>query len=298
MQYDQTLDSLSWEQRGIQARDAGRHEEAESCFRRAVADHDGRPMSWLGLALSQIDLHRPDDAVVSLRRAQTLSPNSGVVRHLLDSLSGHTSQHAPDTYVTWLFNTYASQFDNHLLRLGYQGPDMLRQLAERAQWTPDGSRIILDLGCGTGLSGAPFRPYAGHLHGVDLAPKMLEQAQRRGIYDKLEHFEVHAALRLQQQASLDVVICADTLIYVGELTDLFRLTAQALKPDGSFLFTVETGETEFVLTKTGRYKHADSYVRRCATGQMHCVDQLDAAIRTENGKIMPGRAYRFVKVVN
>lgn len=295
MKHERTFDAIRWEQRGIHARDAGHHAEAEDHFAQAVAHDPARPLSWLGLALSQIDLKRPDAALQSLRRAQELSPQSGVVTHLLDSLSGHTSARAPDTYVSWLFNTYAEGFDLHLTRLGYQGPAMLHRLAIRAGWTADGSNNILDLGCGTGLSGVPFLSYAAQLDGVDLSTGMLEQARRRGIYTDLHHGEAHAVLRGLPAGDRDIVIAADTLIYIGDVAELFRLVAAHLKPGGSFLFTVETGERDFSLAPTGRYQHSDDYLLACANGLFDFADRIEGTIRIEAGRFMPARAYRFAR---
>ena len=295
MKHERTFDAIRFEQRGIHARDAGNHAEAEDHFAQAVTHDPARPLSWLGLALSQIDLKRPEAALVSLRRAQELSPQSGVVVHLLDSLSGHTSARAPDTYVSWLFNTYAEGFDLHLARLGYQGPAMLHRLAIRAGWTADGSQNILDLGCGTGLSGQPFLSYAAQLDGVDLSAGMLEQARRRGIYTDLHHDEVHTLLRSLPAGSRDLVIACDTLIYVGDLAELFRLVAEHLKPGGSFLFTVETGEQGFTLAPTGRYQHSDDYLQSCTDGLFDFADRIDGTIRIESGRFTPARAYRFTR---
>jgi len=297
MEHDPSIDAQTWEQRGIRARDAGQHAEAEACFTQAVS-HSERPLSWLGLALSQIDLNRTDDAVHSLRKAQALSPKSGVVGHLLASLTGEATLRAPDTYVTWLFNTYADSFDNHLTRLGYQGPHMLHQLAERAEWPLQPTAHILDLGCGTGLSGIPFRPYAQQLDGIDLAPRMLEQARNRGIYDTLHHAEAHAALTAMPAASYDTILAADMLIYIGDMAAIFQEVARVLKPGGNFLFTVETGTTSFALASTGRYTHADAYVQRCASEWLQLADHLDGVLRVEAGLATPSRAYRFVKTVN
>ncbi|MCW0232001.1 MAG: methyltransferase domain-containing protein [Ferrovibrio sp.] len=289
------MQATLWEQRGIHARDAGRHAEAEGHFARAVQQAPDRPISWLGLALSQIDQQRVSEAIASLYRARDLSPQSGVVNHLLDSLNGRTSKRAPENYVVWLFNTYAADFDNHLARLAYQGPDMLRQLAVRAGWHEDRSRAILDLGCGTGLSGLPFVPHASRLDGIDLSPGMLNQARRRGIYDDLHHGEAHAVLGTIPKAAYDVVIAADTLIYIGDVTELFRLVAASLKPGGSFLFTVETGEHGFTLAKSGRYNQADAYLRDCARGLFDCTDSIDGTIRVEAGQFTPARAYRLTR---
>lgn len=297
MEHDSSLDALVWEKRGTLARDAGRAAEAEACFEKALLRGD-RPLSLLGLALSQIDQNRPADAVENLRKARDLAPQSGVVSHLLSSLTGETTRQAPEAFVTWLFNSYANRFDNHLASLGYQGPEMLRQLAERAGWTADASRTVLDLGCGTGLSGLPFRPYAASLHGVDLAEGMLVQAQRRGIYDRLDMGEVHLALQQYAPAQYDAVLAADVLIYIGDIAKMFRMVATVLKPGGSFLFTVETAESGFMLTQSGRYSHSDAYLRRNLSAGMHCADCIDGMIRVEAGKFTPARAYRFVKTVN
>ncbi|PJI40387.1 methyltransferase domain-containing protein [Ferrovibrio sp.] len=295
MKHERSFDAIRLEQRGIHARDAGHHAEAETHFAQAVAHDPARPLSWLGLALSQIDLKRPEAAVASLRRAQELSPQSGVVAHLLDSLSGHTSSRAPDIYVSWLFNTYAEGFDAHLTRLGYQGPAMLHRLAIRAGWTANGSHSILDLGCGTGLSGLPFLSYAARLDGIDLSTSMLEQARRRGAYTELRHGEVHAVLRDLPAGSRDLVIAADTLIYIGDVADLFRRVAEHLKPGGSFLFTVETGEHGFTLAPTGRYQHSDDYLQACADGLFDFADRIEGTIRIEAGRFTPARAYRFTR---
>src|SRR3546814_9168583 len=117
---------------------------------------------------------------------------------------------------------------------------------------PDRRRDILDLGCGTGLSGLPFRPYARRLEGIDLAPAMIEQSQRRGIYDSLHQGEIHAVLAALPDASFDLVLAADTLIYIGDIDALTGAVARILKPGGSFLFTVETGApgSGFRLTRT------------------------------------------------
>ena len=295
MQHDLTLNAIAWEQRGVQARDAGRHAEALSCFERALALSD-RALSWLGLALSQIDLKQTEAAVDSLRRALGLAPQSGVVRHLLAALSGENTARAPDGYVTWLFNSYAGGFDNHLARLGYRGPDMLHGLASLI-WQPQAQFRILDLGCGTGLSGVPFRAYASRLDGIDLAAGMIEQAARRGIYDNLTQSEIHAALDALPPGSYDLLLAADTLIYIGDVAELFRKAAMVLRPGGSFLFTIETGNagSAFTLTRTGRYSHAEDYLRDCSKDLFAMEAALDGMIRIEDGHFIEGRAYRLTR---
>ena len=45
---------------------------------------------------------------------------------------------------------------------------------------------VLDLGCGTGLAGEALRRRAAWLEGVDLSSGMIDQARRKGLYDRLE----------------------------------------------------------------------------------------------------------------
>ena len=54
---------------------------------------------------------------------------------------------------------------------------------------------MLDLGCGTGLAGAAFRPHVDWLVGVDLSPKMIEAARAKGLYDQLAVADIAAVSR-------------------------------------------------------------------------------------------------------
>lgn len=296
MQYPVELESIRWEQRGISALEAGRYVEAEEYFAKAVRQADSA-LSWLGLAMSQIDLKRNTAAIESLQRARQLAPQSGVISHLLASLEGSKPERAPETYVNWLFNSQAAHFDSRLSSLAYRGPEMLQQLIANAGWEADASKRIVDLGCGTGLSGMPFRPYAARLDGVDMVPGMLRQAERRGIYDSLQQSELHAALEAFAGNSYDVALAADTLIYVGKLDELFIELDRVLAPGGSFMFTTELGApgSGYTLLPTGRYSHAEDYLLACAGDRFHMEDRVDGCIRVEAGRMTAGCAYRFTK---
>ena len=65
------------------------------------------------------------------------------------------------------------------------------------EFKPEGNfRNCLDLGCGTGLSGEPFKGLSRRLVGVDVSSGMLEQAKRKDIYSVLECEDVFAFLFL------------------------------------------------------------------------------------------------------
>ena len=64
--------------------------------------------------------------------------------------------------------------------LNYRAHLILRELADLVLIETPSALDILDLGCGTGSTGAAFAPIARRLDGVDLSPRMIEQARARG----------------------------------------------------------------------------------------------------------------------
>jgi predicted TPR repeat methyltransferase len=140
---------------------------------------------------------------------------------------------------------------------------------------------VLDLGCGTGLSGEAFRDRAARLDGIDLSPAMVEKARARGIYRSLSVGDIESGLG---EAVYDLVLAADTLVYLGDLEPVMRSVAGALKTAGFFLFTVEAKDGEgFELGPKRRWRHSDSYLRSLAgrygfdiAGFMTCVPRMEA----------------------
>ena len=74
---------------------------------------------------------------------------------------------------------------------------------------------VLDLGCGTGLAGAAFRPFADWLVGVDLAPAMLAKARGKGLYDRLVEDDVMRFLAGEAaiEARYHLILAADVFVY-------------------------------------------------------------------------------------
>ncbi|MEM8551877.1 MAG: methyltransferase domain-containing protein, partial [Pseudomonadota bacterium] len=90
---------------------------------------------------------------------------------------------APPAYVATLFDQTADAFDAILVdQLGYDVPRLARDLTGRHT---KGPHRILDVGCGTGLSGAVFADMASDITGVDLAQDMLALADDRDVYADL-----------------------------------------------------------------------------------------------------------------
>ncbi len=109
-------------------------------------------------------------------------------------------------------------------RLAYSAPQMLadgrsvRCAARRSGRC--GSATMLDLGCGTGLSGAAFRPVVDWMEGVDLSPGMIEQARRKELYDKLDTGDLTESLdrHMRADARFNLIVAADVFVYCADLT--------------------------------------------------------------------------------
>jgi predicted TPR repeat methyltransferase len=189
-----------------------------------------------------------------------------------------------------LFDAYAPRFDADLQgRLGYRTPALLAALLEQAGVVPDASRRVLDLGCGTGLSGVALKPFAKRMTGLDLAPRMLAEAAKRGIYDALEEADLLAWLP-RQPARFDLVAAADVLNYLGDLGPALRGIAAALAPGGIAAFSVEAGaDTPFALGEGMRYRHDPAHVAQlaAATGLTGLARQ-DVVLREEKGVPVAG----------
>jgi predicted TPR repeat methyltransferase len=147
--------------------------------------------------------------------------------------------------------------------LAYAAPQILFDLAILVM--PGRRKLsILDLGCGTGLAGAVFKPLAARLDGVDLSPAMILKARARGIYDKLDIADLETALSVPGPR-YDLILAADTLVYLGDLACVFAAAHARLAPDGYFIFTVEKADGEgFELGPKRRWRHSEVYLRQLA----------------------------------
>ncbi len=199
-------------------------------------------------------------------------------------------------YVRHLFDQFAGDYDQRMIgQLGYAAPRILVDLALMvmpALTIPDGPGLaVLDLGCGTGLAGLAFRPFAARLDGVDLSPLMVEKARARGIYDHLAVADLEAALAAPGPAC-DLIVAADTFVYLGDLAAVFAAAARRLAPDGLLLFTTEAKAGEgFDLGPKRRWRHSEAYLRACAEhAGLDIAGLVAATARHEAGTPVEGFA--------
>ncbi len=196
--------------------------------------------------------------------------SSPEVQHLTDALYGRNRPQPPVGYVEELFDDYAERFESHLLeKLHYQVPRLITSVIENRFSSTQKASSIWDLGCGTGLLGVAIADYTKTLIGVDLSQKMLDRAKDKGCYQQLIKADLLSFLHSQEcsrYSSPDVVVIADTLVYIGDLEPFFTALHPHLSASSDVIFTIEQcdGDTPegFQLMPTGRYTHDIGHLKR------------------------------------
>jgi len=276
---------------------AGNLRKAAAAYEQALAlDQDYAPA--LGnLAYCVHRLGEYDRAATLYGRLAELRPDDEAARFMVAALSGADPSRPPDQYVAGLFDAYAATFESDLLeKLSYRVPELLKRLVQEEIGLSRPDLVILDLGCGTGLSGQVFAPWKKKLVGVDLSAGMVEKAEEKGCYDRLVVGEVLVFLdTFPEQA--DLVVAADLLTYLGELDELFSHAARRTRPGGWFCCSTEHGQVAgWQLQPSGRYVHAPDYVLGVARhAGWTLLARTEEKIRKEQDAWVNGDLFLFVR---
>ena len=249
--------------------------------------------AWFALGELREKLGLRDGAIAAFRQAAQADRDDrhGARLHLI-RLGDQPLAGMPESYVRALFDGYAPGFDQALTQgLSYRAPELLLRAVEAS-----GARMkfgsALDLGCGTGLSGAAFRPFCDWLVGLDLSPAMLAQARGKGLYDRLVEGDVLRFLsdEAAAKARYHLVLAADVFMYLDDLVAVSKAAAEVLAPTGLLAFSVETHDGDGVmLRETLRYAHGAAHVRAALSAAGLKLVSLDsAATRTEKKVPVPG----------
>ena len=215
--------------------------------------------------------------------------------HLKNALMNRQTSQPPDGYVEELFDDYAERFDVHLLeQLQYQVPDLVGSIVNR-HLTKAAVARVLDLGCGTGLVADKLNHHhIKQLVGVDISQKMLNKAAIRGVYHELLKKDIRDYL--EHCPMFDIIIIADTLVYLGDLSTMFSLVESKLADNGIAIFTIEsseqTGIRGYHLQHTGRYSHSQLYLENLLdSAGFHNVHIANVLLRQGSGTWVDGQLY-------
>lgn len=133
------------------------------------------------------------------------------------------------------YSSWAKSYDEEVSRDGqYAQP---RRVAEAlTALGVDKNSTILDVGCGTGLSGEALKE-AGFtlIDGCDFSPEMLEKASAKSIYRNLFTADLNVGLPEIEDASCDVVTAVGVFSFGHVMPDACDDMLRVLKPNGIFV---------------------------------------------------------------
>ncbi|MGL4812675.1 MAG: methyltransferase domain-containing protein [Beijerinckiaceae bacterium] len=274
----------------------GNHAAAADLLQQVIELTPHWAPAWFALGDAQAEMGTHDDAVRSFTRCADLDPEDVYGARVALAALGAAAADRPtisSAYVRDLFDQYADRFDRHLTKnLGYRGPELVRDAIVRACALTGHARMfgrVLDLGCGTGLFADAFADHGKIFDGVDVAPRMIEKAKKRGHYATLKTCTIAEALAAAGDGAYDLVAAVDVFVYIGALEDIFAQTARVLRSGGLFAFTVQTlHEGRYVIGADRRYWHTEPYLRQCAQMAGMTVVLCEAnSTRMDRGEPVP-----------
>jgi predicted TPR repeat methyltransferase len=255
----------------------------------------GFASAWFTLGQIREQLGERDAAIVAFRKALVADRDDRHGASLRLMLLGAEKLSAmPPAYVRALFDQYAPKFESALVDdLGYRGPALLFKAvlaARHAVRKPAFFKRAIDLGCGTGLAANAFARGVDHFTGIDLSPRMIEKARATGLYAELEVADMIEGLRGKPDASAELILAADAMVYVADLVPVLNEATRVLVAGGLLAFTVETHGGDGVVIGEGlRYAHGAAYVRASIEAAGLALSQLKTlSARNEDNTPVPG----------
>ena len=140
--------------------------------------------------------------------------------------------------VSKVFNLVSSQYDTPALRFF---SSCANKIVDDAQIKP--GQKVLDVATGTGIVALAIAQAVGsedRVHAIDLAEKMLDQAQlnlnQAGLSNVKFHLMDGEALEFESD-SFDIITCSYGLFFMPDMAAALRSWHRVLKPGGKVIFT-------------------------------------------------------------
>jgi predicted TPR repeat methyltransferase len=174
-----------------------------------------------------------------------------------------------------IYDEWAASYDSEIVdELGYAMPNRVAAMLPTLLETPDAR--ILDIGCGTGVSGQKIaeRGYR-HIDGCDISAQMLGKAKALNLYERLFHADLGAPPIDVADASYDAVTVVGAFAYghlkANALDEILRVVV-----DGGLI----------ILTTNDHY-----YAEGSLDAYIMQLDQQDQIVllAKEHGDHMPGK---------
>ena len=272
--------------------DLGQLDDAVKSYEKALAIKPDYAEAHNNLGNVFKDLGQLDDAIKSYERALAIKPDYLVPQHMINALTGNTSTEPPKEYVKNLFDDYAEGFDDSLIKqLGYKLPFLMKELILKLDPLRNKFEKVIDLGCGTGLTGIELRDISNNLTGIDISSNMVAKTRELDVYDRLIEGDVVDILSSSKE-KYDLFIALDVFIYIGELTKMFKTVRQCCNKNALFIFSIEAQEEDgYSLLKSARYSHSESYILKTASVTFKVIYSQEVNLRKEKEGWIKGKIF-------
>ena len=275
-------------------KELGQKDDAIECYENVISIRPNYAEAHFNLGNILRGLGKLEAAKKSFEAALIINPNYSEAKHLLNGLTGHTSKAPPREYVEKLFNGFAERFNDSLTnKLEYNLPFLVNEIIIKLSAERKIFDKVIDLGCGTGLSGRGLRSLSGHLTGIDLSVNMIAEAKELNIYDSLIVGDIVEILNSSKD-KYDLLIALDVLIYIGEVKEFFKAARACCNKNAFFIFSVESKMGDgYSLLKTARYSHSKSYILNSASEGFNLIESQEINLRKEYEGWILGTIYIF-----
>jgi SAM-dependent methyltransferase len=242
-----------------------------------------------------------DEAKRMLLIASNLNPTYDLVDELNKIIHLHELADQPVNLdnLTFKFNSTSIEYEAGRRNAVYKTPEFIFNEVRRIK--PLKYNSVLDLGCGTGLSGILFRDFTEYLSGVDLSVEMMALALDKKIYNELSEEDILQFLSKSVTNRWDVIIAASVFIYFGDLCKLFEQIYRVLNINGVVCFDLNddpNNDYYSVFSLNGlQFQHGKNYVLSCAKKvglQVENIINSDFQY-LQIGESHPGLIYSFIK---
>jgi predicted TPR repeat methyltransferase len=299
--------------------------KASEYYNQAVLIDPYDEESTYSLAMLLRDAGDTVKATEMFQNCLNINPSNSAASFQLSAIEGDTElEQCPPEYVSNLFDHYATKgYDSHMVKdLKYLVPDYLWDAfmsvpsSSNEDETPKKPLTIVELGVGTGLTGARFRKGLIELNneisefsGCDLSTEMIMRAYElmfQGENTRLEPVYTNVAIsdcseylqkrHSQGNPSADLILAGDVLVYMGKLDVLFERVKSCLTDSGKFLFSVEKMEgyssSGYVLLESARFAHSQGYIKEMASKSgLEVLSCNEVPLRSDGGVPVNGYIY-------
>ena len=247
---------------------------------------------YLNIGNIYSDLGQKKQAIQYFEKALIIKPEYKQAQYKLNALTGKNSKSSPKEYVENLFNGYAENFDESLVNsLGYNLPFQIKDWITKLDSKRKKFNKVIDLGCGTGLSGKSLREISKNLTGIDLSKNMVEKARELEIYDDLLVGDIEEVLSNASE-KYDLFVALDVFVYLGDLEAIFKTIKLCSNKNAYLIFSVEIQEGDgFSLLETLRFSHSEKYILNTVINDFNLIKTYDLKLRKHKKSWIKGKTF-------